>query len=70
MDAIKKCDYDHHVIAAMTKLFWHWQEVRQAKTLVDQVYNLAPYIGDFWAWKWGKSKGCAKAAEPKHGEKW
>ncbi|XP_054786548.1 protein STABILIZED1-like isoform X2 [Prosopis cineraria] len=82
MDALKKCDHDPHVIAAVAKLFWHDRKVDKARTWLNRAVTLAPDIGDFWAWNYKFElqhgaeenqkevlKRCV-AAEPKHGEKW
>ncbi|KHN36627.1 Pre-mRNA-processing factor 6 [Glycine soja] len=81
-DAIKKCDHDPHVIAAVAKLFWHDRKVDKARTWLSRAVTLAPDIGDFWAllYKFELQHGTEEnqkdvlkrciAAEPKHGEKW
>ncbi|KAI9128319.1 hypothetical protein K1719_001312 [Acacia pycnantha] len=82
MDALKKCDHDPHVIAAVAKLFWHDRKVDKARTWLNRAVTLAPDIGDFWAlyYKFELQHGAEDnqkevlkrcvAAEPKHGEKW
>lgn len=82
MDALKKCDHDPHVIAAVAKLFWHDRKVDKARTWLNRAVTLAPDIGDFWAlyYKFELQHGTEEnqkevlkrcvAAEPKHGEKW
>ncbi|KAG6650223.1 hypothetical protein CIPAW_06G027000 [Carya illinoinensis] len=82
MDALKKCDHDPHVIAAVAKLFWHDRKVDKARTWLNRAVTLAPDIGDFWAlyYKFELQHGSDEnqkdvlkrciAAEPKHGEKW
>lgn len=81
-DALKKCDHDPHVIAAVAKLFWHDRKVDKARTWLNRAVTLAPDIGDFWAlyYKFEIQHGTEDnqkdvlkrciAAEPKHGEKW
>ncbi|KAL8088172.1 protein STABILIZED1 [Apium graveolens] len=81
-DALKKCDHDPHVIAAVAKLFWHDRKVEKARTWLNRAVTLAPDIGDFWAlyYKFELQHGNEEsqkdvlkrciAAEPKHGEKW
>lgn len=81
-DALKKCDHDPHVIAAVAKLFWHDRRVDKARTWLNRAVTLAPDIGDFWAlyYKFELQHGSEEnqkdvlkrctAAEPKHGEKW
>ncbi|PQQ09001.1 protein STABILIZED1 [Prunus yedoensis var. nudiflora] len=82
MDALKKCDHDPHVIAAVAKLFWHDRKVDKARNWLNRAVTLAPDIGDFWAlyYKFELQHGTeenqkdvlkrCEAAEPKHGEKW
>ncbi|XP_050366231.1 protein STABILIZED1 [Argentina anserina] len=82
MDALKKCDHDPHVIAAVAKLFWLDRKVDKARTWLNRAVTLAPDIGDFWAlyYKFELQNGTDEnqkdvlkrciAAEPKHGEKW
>jgi pre-mRNA-processing factor 6 len=81
-DAIKRCDHDPHVIAAVAKLFWHDRKVDKARSWLNRAVTLAPDIGDFWAlfYKFELQHGNADtqrdvlkrciAAEPKHGERW
>jgi pre-mRNA-processing factor 6 len=81
-DAIMRCSYDLHVVAAVAKLFWHERKVDKARTWFNRAVTLAPDTGDFWAlyYKFELQHGnldtqedvlnrCV-AAEPKHGEKW
>ncbi|KAL7000360.1 Protein STABILIZED1 [Sarracenia purpurea var. burkii] len=82
MDALKKCDHDPHVIAAVAKLFWHDRKVDKARNWLNRAVTLAPDIGDFWAlyYKFELQHGTEEnqkdvlkrciAAKPKHGEKW
>ncbi|GLT67412.1 hypothetical protein SLA2020_397260 [Shorea laevis] len=82
MDALKKCDHDPHVIAAVAKLFWHDRKVDKARTWLNRAVTLAPDFGDFWAlyYKFELQHGSEEnqkdvlkrciSAEPKHGEKW
>ncbi|KAJ7948291.1 Pre-mRNA-processing factor 6 [Quillaja saponaria] len=82
MDALKKCDHDPHVIAAVAKLFWHDRKVEKARNWLNRAVTLAPDIGDFWAlyYKFELQHGTEDSqkdvlkrcvvAEPKHGEKW
>ncbi|KAJ6828622.1 putative protein STABILIZED1 [Iris pallida] len=81
-DAIKKCDHDPHVIAAVAKLFWQDRKVDKARSWFNRAVTLAPDIGDFWAFYYKfevqhgpeeNQKDVLKrciAAEPKHGERW
>ncbi|XBH58546.1 hypothetical protein VPH35_079959 [Triticum aestivum] len=81
-DAIKRCDHDPHVIAAVAKLFWHDRKVDKARSWFNRAASLAPDIGDFRALYYKSElqhgnadtqrdvlKRCI-AAEPKHGERW
>ncbi|KAM7271925.1 hypothetical protein ACFE04_031139 [Oxalis oulophora] len=82
MDALKKCDHDALVIAAVAKLFWHDRKVDKARNWLNRAVTLAPDIGDFWALYYkfelqhgdeDKQRDVLKrcvAAEPKHGERW
>ncbi|XP_020415660.1 protein STABILIZED1-like [Prunus persica] len=82
MDALMKCDYDPHVIAAVAKLFWHHCKVERARTWLDRAVTIAPDIGDFWAlyFQFELQHGTDEnqkdvlrrciASQPKHGEKW
>jgi len=82
VDALKRCDQDPHVIAAVAKLFWQDRKVDKARNWLNRAVTLAPDIGDFWAqlYKFELQHGgedhqhdvlqrCL-AAEPRHGEKW
>ncbi|CAM8891011.1 unnamed protein product [Rhodiola kirilowii] len=81
-DALKKCDHDPYVIAAVAKFFWHDRIVEKARNWLNRAVTLAPDIGDFWGlyYKFELQHGnedtqkdvinrCV-AAEPKHGEIW
>lgn len=82
MDALKKCEHDPHVIAAVAKLFWIDRKVDKARNWLNKAVTLAPDVGDFWAflYKFELQHGTEEnqkdvlkrcvAAEPKHGEKW
>ncbi|XP_042501431.1 protein STABILIZED1 [Macadamia integrifolia] len=81
-DALKRCDHDPHVIAAVAKLFWHDRKVEKARNWLNRAVTLAPVIGDFWAlyYKFELQHGNEEyqkdvlkrciVAEPKHGERW
>ena len=81
-DALKRCDHDPHVIAAVANLFWHDRKVDKARSWFNRAVTLAPDIGDFWAlyYKFELQHGSEEnqkdvlkrcvAAEPKHGERW
>ncbi|KAK9085181.1 hypothetical protein Sjap_025592 [Stephania japonica] len=82
IDALKRCDHDPHVIAAVAKLFWLDRKVDKARNWLNRAVTLAPDIGDFWAlyYKFELQHGTEEsqkdvlnrctAAEPKYGEKW
>nr|XP_010918430.1 protein STABILIZED1 [Elaeis guineensis]XP_010918431.1 protein STABILIZED1 [Elaeis guineensis] len=81
-DALKRCDHDPHVIAAVAKLFWYDRKVDKARNWFNRAVTLAPDIGDFWAlyYKFELQHGTEEqqkdvlkrciSAEPKHGERW
>ncbi|KAF7062197.1 hypothetical protein CFC21_068825 [Triticum aestivum] len=48
-DALKRCDHDPDVIAAVDKFFWHDRKVDKARSWFNRAVTLAPDIGDFWA---------------------
>ncbi|PQP97477.1 protein STABILIZED1-like [Prunus yedoensis var. nudiflora] len=49
MDALRKCDYDPHAIAAVAKFFMHHSKFKKARTWLDKAITIAPDVGDFWA---------------------
>lgn len=49
VDALKKCDHDAHVIAAVARLFCHERKVDKARNWFNRAVTLAPDVGDFWA---------------------
>ncbi|KAG6541752.1 hypothetical protein Mapa_016764 [Marchantia paleacea] len=82
VDALKRCDHDPFVIAAVAKLFWHDRKVDKARNWLNRAVTLAPDVGDFWAqlYKFELQHGVEEqqhdalkrcsAAEPRHGERW
>lgn len=82
VDALKKCDQDPFVVAAVAKLFWHDRKVDKARSWLNRAVTLAPDIGDFWAqfYKFELQHGTDEqqqevlkkcvSAEPRHGERW
>ncbi|GIL57404.1 hypothetical protein Vafri_12583 [Volvox africanus] len=81
-DALKRCDNDPHVVAAVAQLFWADRKVEKARSWFNRAVTLNPDIGDNWAHfykfecQFGTpeqqvdvSSRCA-AAEPHHGERW
>ena len=82
VDALKRCNDDPHVIAAVAMLFQNDRKVDKARTWFNRAITLNPDIGDFWALYFrfesqhGGSDMAAEvlkkcvAAEPRHGERW
>nr|DAD29709.1 TPA_asm: hypothetical protein HUJ06_031177 [Nelumbo nucifera] len=82
MDALKRCDHDLYVIAAVAKLFWHDGKMDEARNWLNRAVTLSPDIGGSWALYYKfelqhdteeNQKDVLKrciAAEPKHGERW
>jgi len=82
VDALRRCDNDPHVIAAVAQLFWHDRKVEKARNWLNRAVTLNPDIGDFWAhyYKFECQHGSKEqqeellkrhsAAEPRHGEYW
>eukprot|EP00898_Chlorokybus_atmophyticus_P005850 jgi/Chlat1/6266/Chrsp44S05860 len=81
-DALKRCDNDPHVVAAVAVLFWHDRKVDKARVWFNRAVTLNPDVGDFWAlfYKFEVQHGTEEqresvlkrcvAAEPHHGEHW
>lgn len=81
-DALKRCDNDPHVIAAVAQLFWADRKVDKARSWFNRAVTLDPDVGDFWAlyYKFECQHGTAESqeqvvkrcvtAEPHHGERW
>ncbi|XP_074288662.1 protein STABILIZED1-like isoform X1 [Silene latifolia] len=81
-DAIKNCDQDPYVFAAVGRLHWQHGKVEEARKKLNTAVTLAPDTGDFWAlyYKFELQHGTEDnqkdvlrrcvVAEPKHGEKW
>ncbi|CAI7927557.1 unnamed protein product [Closterium sp. NIES-54] len=82
VDALKKCDHDAYVVAAVARLFWADRKVDKARNWFGRAVTLAPEVGDFWAqlWRFEKAHGSEEqrgevvrrcvAAEPRYGEAW
>lgn len=82
VDALRRCDNDPFVIAAVAQLFWNDRKVEKARSWFNRCTTLNPDIGDFWAlwYKFECQHGTpeqqeavlkkAVAADPKHGEHW
>eukprot|EP00882_Tetradesmus_deserticola_P002717 GHRQ01002888.1.p1 GENE.GHRQ01002888.1~~GHRQ01002888.1.p1 ORF type:complete len:911 (+),score=473.90 GHRQ01002888.1:1197-3929(+) len=81
-DAMKRCDNDPHVIAAVATLFWADRKIDKARSWWSRSVTLDPDIGDHWAqlWRFEGQHGTpesqanvlakAVAADPHHGERW
>ncbi|KAJ8624261.1 hypothetical protein MRB53_032791 [Persea americana] len=52
MDALKRCDYDPHVIAAVARLFWHEKEFEKARNWFNRAVTLSPDIEPKHGEKW------------------
>ncbi|KAK2076843.1 hypothetical protein QBZ16_005070 [Prototheca wickerhamii] len=82
VDALKRCNDDPAVVAAVARLFWDDRKVDKARAWLERAVTLAPDVGDFWALllKFEAAHGTparqedvlrrAAAAEPRHGERW
>eukprot|EP01116_Phalansterium_solitarium_P020812 TRINITY_DN6254_c0_g1_i1.p1 TRINITY_DN6254_c0_g1~~TRINITY_DN6254_c0_g1_i1.p1 ORF type:complete len:925 (-),score=402.90 TRINITY_DN6254_c0_g1_i1:208-2982(-) len=82
VDALKKCDNDVYVIAAVAKLFWADRKIDKARQWLTRAVTLNKDYGDAWAlfYKFecmlGDGETQAKVvkrctdADPHHGEHW
>ena len=82
VDALKRCNDDPHVIAAVAVLFQNDRKVDKARTWYNRAITLNPDIGDLWALYYifetqhGGPDMAAEVvkkcvmAEPRHGERW
>ncbi len=82
VDALRKCDNDPYIIAAIAILFWSDRKIDKARSWWNRAVTIAPDIGDNWAsyYKFelqiageqaaeAVAQRCA-AADPRHGENW
>ncbi|GMH38698.1 hypothetical protein BSKO_06582 [Bryopsis sp. KO-2023] len=81
-DALKRCDNDPHVIAAVAELFLSDRKIDKARNWLTRAVTLDPDIGDHWAllYKLEFQHGTlelqtailkrAAEAQPHHGERW
>ncbi|CAL8466925.1 g6461 [Coccomyxa elongata] len=82
LDALKRCNDDPHIIAAVAQLFWNDRKVDKARSWFNRALLLKPDIGDFWAllYKFECQYGTpeqqaevlerCKKTDPRHGERW
>ena len=82
VEALKRCDHDPYVIAAVSHLFWADRKIENARKWFTRAITLAPDIGDLWAsfYKFELQHGVEEQqtelvkkcveTEPKHGEQW
>lgn len=82
VDAIKRCEGDGRVVAAVARLFWSERNLDKARSWFERAVKLQPDIGDIWATylKFELQHGTAEAqqrveercvsAEPHHGQVW
>ncbi|KFM26937.1 Pre-mRNA-processing factor 6 [Auxenochlorella protothecoides] len=82
VDALKRCNDDPAVVAAVAQLFWGERKVEKARSWFDRAVTLDPDVGDHWALylRFEAAHGTpeaaaavlerAVAAEPRHGERW
>uniref|UniRef100_A0A915HP56 Pre-mRNA splicing factor n=1 Tax=Romanomermis culicivorax TaxID=13658 RepID=A0A915HP56_ROMCU len=82
VQALTKCEHDHHVLLAVSKLFWTERKLNKAREWFNRTVKIGSDIGDAWAffYKFELIHGtkenqqdiidrCIKA-EPRHGELW
>ncbi len=82
VDALKRCEHDHHVLLAVSKLFWAERKIQKCRDWMTRTVKLEPDFGDGWInfLRFEQLHGskeqqeevrvrCVKA-EPKHGELW
>ncbi|ABP00924.1 predicted protein [Ostreococcus lucimarinus CCE9901] len=82
VDALRRCDNDPYIIAAIAILFWADRKLDKARSWWNRAVTIAPDIGDHWAsyYKFelqtageqaaqAVAERCARAA-PRHGENW
>lgn len=49
VDALKACDNNPHVMAAVAMLFWADRKVDKARNWFNRAVTLDPDVGDHWA---------------------
>ena len=82
VDALRRCEKDPRVIAAVASLFWLDRKTDKARSWFNRAVTLDPDIGDHWAmyYEFERQLGGEEAAEevarrcaeanPTHGETW
>jgi pre-mRNA-processing factor 6 len=82
VDALKRCNDEPHVVAAVAWLFWIERKIDKARSWYNRAVTLDPDGGDFWAQylRFEMQHGTVEqqaeverrcvAAEPRHGERW
>ena len=81
-DALKRCDQDAAVVAAVANLFWQDRKADKARAWFNRAVALAPEVGDHWAQLYrfelqlGSPETAAEVARraaekaPRYGERW
>lgn len=49
VDALKRCNNDPYIVAAVAQLFWNDRKVDKARSWFNRAVTLEPDVGDFWA---------------------
>ena len=82
VDALKRCNNDPQIIAAVAQLFWSDNKVEKARSWFQRAVKLEPDNGDLWAalYRFEQAHGDAdqragvveagRQADPKHGLRW
>mmetsp|Transcript_33560 Transcript_33560/g.94959 ORF Transcript_33560/g.94959 Transcript_33560/m.94959 type:complete len:924 (+) Transcript_33560:85-2856(+) len=82
VDALKRCNNDPYIVAAVAQLFQNDRKVDKARSWYNRAVTLEPDVGDFWAQFYKFELKCGTpeqqqqvlsrclAADPHHGEAW
>lgn len=82
VDALKRCNNDPHIVAAVAQLFWSDNKIEKARSWFQRAAKLDPDNGDLWAalYRFERTHGdaeqraavvqAAQQADPKHGLRW
>ena len=82
VDALKRCNNDPQIVAAVAQLFWSDNKVEKARSWFQRAVKLEPDNGDLWAalYRFEQAHGDAdqrasvvvagQQADPKHGQRW